>query len=170
MTTVNLETEPTKPYESDAEHQRLARLVGAWRGTAQTIMGPPGTTPIEAPWEGRITTILDGRFVRFTYRSSVEEKPIAGEMLLAFESGEKLWRISWVDSFHTGTAILVSVSKEGGTDIDVRGSYFAAPGHPHWGWRTVVDDAQADRLVIRMYNITPDGQEAPGIEITLARG
>ncbi|MDI1445491.1 DUF1579 family protein [Polyangium sp. 6x1] len=170
MEKLNLETEPTQPYEFDREHERLAKLVGPWRGTAQTIMGPPGTTPIEAAWEGRIAAVLGGRFVRFEYRSSVEGKPIAGEMLIAFESGEKLWRISWVDSFHTGTMILVSVSEGGGTDINVRGSYFAAPGHPHWGWRTVVDDSQADRLEIRMYNIKPDGQEAPGVLISLTRG
>jgi len=168
MTNPNIEAEPIQPYEADEEHRRLGRLVGAWRGTAQTIMGPPGTTPVEAAWEGRIAAILGGRFVRFTYRSSIEDKPIAGELTIAFESGEKLWRTSWVDSFHTGTMILVSVGS--GTDIDVRGTYFAAPGHPHWGWRTVVDDTHADRLVIRMYNILPDGPEALGVEITLARG
>ncbi|MDI1477746.1 DUF1579 family protein [Polyangium sp. y55x31] len=166
MEQVNLETEQTKPYERDSEHQRLARLVGVWRGTARTIMGP-NVAPIEAAWEGRIAAILDGRFVRFTYRSSVEDKPIAGEMLIAFESGEKLWRTSWVDSFHTGTMILVSEGS--GTDIDVRGSYFAAEGHPRWGWRTVIDDAQAEKLTIRMYNITPDGEEFLGVEITLSR-
>ncbi|MDI1431263.1 DUF1579 family protein [Polyangium sorediatum] len=167
MEQVNLETEPTTPYERDSEHERLARLAGEWRGTARTIMGP-GAEPLDAAWEGRIAGILGGRFVRFVYRSSVEGKPIVGEMLIAFESGEKLWRTSWVDSFHTGTMILVSEGR--GTDIDVRGRYFAAEGHPHWGWRTVIDDAQAEKLTIRMYNITPDGQEFLGVEITLARG
>jgi hypothetical protein len=165
MENVDLESERTGPWETDDEHKRLGRLVGTWRGTARTIMGP-GATPIEASWEGRIAPILGGRLVRFAYRSSVEEKPIVGEMLIAFESGEKLWRISWVDSFHMGTGILVSTGE--GADIDVRGKYFAAPGHPHWGWRTVIDDSQAD-LVIRMYNVTPDGEEFLGVEIKLAR-
>ncbi|HVK70904.1 MAG TPA: DUF1579 family protein [Polyangium sp.] len=167
MEQVNLETEQTGSYDRDSEHQRLARLAGVWRGTARTIMGP-GAEPLDAAWEGRIAEILGGRFVRFEYRSSVEGKPIAGEMLIAFESGEKLWRTTWVDSFHTGSMILVSEGS--GTDIDVRATYFAAEGHPRWGWRTVIDDAQAEKLTIRMYNITPDGQEFLGVEISLARG
>ncbi len=165
--TVNLETVSTRPYEADDEHQRLARICGGFRGTAKTFL-EPGAAPIEAAWEGRVAAILGGRFVRFAYRSSVGEKPIAGEMVIAFESSEKLWRISWVDSFHTGTAILVSVGA-GGAAIDVRGTYFAAPGHPHWGWRTVVDDTQAERLGIRMYNVSPEGEEDLGVDIELTR-
>jgi hypothetical protein len=165
---LNLETEPTRTYEPDAEHRRLLGLVGVWRGTARTMFGP-GAPPIEAPWEGRIAAILGGRFLRFEYRSHVEDKPIAGELVIAFEDGEKHWRLSWVDSFHTGTMILVSTGTSGASEIDVRGTYFVGEGHPPWGWRTCIDDASPDRLVIRMYNVLPDGQEALGVDIELRR-
>jgi len=164
---VDLEAEATRVYEPDEEHRRLGRLVGEWRGTAKTWFDP-SAAPIEAAWEGHVGVILGGRFVRFEYRSKVGEKPIAGEMLIAFEDGEKRWAISWVDSFHTGTAILMSTGEPGATAIDVRGTWFVEADQPRWGWRTVIADA-ADGFVIRMYNIKPDGEEALGVEVTLAR-
>ena len=104
---------------------------------------------------------------RFTYRSQLEGKPLAGELLIAYESGEKLYRTAWVDSFHTGTAILVSQGNDGGGPIDVSGRWFAGEGQGHWGWRTVIDDSVAGALGIRMFNISPEGQEDLGIEIAL---
>jgi Protein of unknown function (DUF1579) len=165
---IDLETEPTRPFEPDAQHQRLLRLCRAWRGTAKTYMDPTHQQPpLEAPWDGRIAPILGGRFVRFTYRTQLEDKPIAGELLIAYESGEKLYRTAWVDSFHTGTAILASQGDDGGGAIEVLGRWFAGEGAGHWGWRTVIDDSAADALVIRMFNISPDGQQDLGVEITL---
>jgi hypothetical protein len=166
---VNLETEQTKPYAPDAQHERMGRWVGEWRGVARTYLDP-SKPPLEAPWEGHIASLLGGRFVRFTYRSSIEGTPLAGELLIAWESGEKLWRTSWVDSFHTGSAILSSVGQLEAQALDVRGSYFAAPGHPHWGWRTELDDGKDGTLTLRMYNISPEGQEDLGVEVRLTRG
>jgi hypothetical protein len=168
--TLNLETEPTKPYTPDAAHARLARLAGDWKGHARTFI-EPGKPPMEAAWEGRMARVLGGRFLRFEYRSALFDAPLAGELLIAYESGEALWRMSWADSFHTGTAILVSVG-DGSPDaqpVSVRGSYFAAPGHPHWGWRTELHDGEAGALTLRMYNISPEGQEDLGVEVVLKR-
>lgn len=170
MTPVNLETEPTKPYTPDEAHARLARLAGDWSGVAKTYLDP-AKPPVEARWEGRMASVLGGRFLRFEYRSDIQGAPIAGELLIAFESGEKLWRMSWVDSFHTGSAILVSTG-DGGAEaspVSVSGTYFAAPGHPHWGWRTELGDREPEQLVIRMFNVSPEGQEDLGVDIALRR-
>ena len=163
---IDLATEPTRPFEADAQHERLLRLCKDWRGTAKTYLDPQ-KPPVEAPWEGPIAALLGGRFVRFTYRSQLDGKPLAGELLIAYESGEKLYRTSWIDSFHTSPAILVSQGNDGGGAIDVSGRYFVGEGHGHWGWRTVIDDSTDGVLVIRMFNIEASGQEDLGIEITL---
>lgn len=161
---------PTKPYTPDEAHTRLARLVGGWSGLARTYLDP-SKPPLEARWDGELTSVLGGRFVRLTYRSELEGAPLAGELLVAFESGEGLWRTSWVDSFHTGTAILMSTGQGGAAaaPICVTGSYFAAPGHPHWGWRTELDDRHPERLHLRMFNVSPEGQEDLGVDIALRR-
>jgi len=164
------ECAPTKSYPPDEAHARLLRLAGQWRGVARTWL-EPGKPPSEARWEGSIAPVLGGRFVRFTYGSELQGTPFAGELLIAYESGEGLWRTSWVDSFHTGTAILVSVGEggAGAQPVRVRGSYFAAPGHPHWGWRTELDDSDPAGLALRMFNVSPEGQEDLGVEVVLRR-
>jgi hypothetical protein len=159
---------PTAPFEPTGAHRRLARLVGTWVGTARTVF-EPGAAGVEAPWEATAASLLGGRFLRFTYRSELNGQPLAGELLVAFETGEKLWRTAWVDSFHTGTALMASEGPAADGPIRVTGRYFAAEGHPHWGWRTELHDDRPETLTLRMFNITPDGQEDLGVEVLLAR-
>jgi len=95
-------------------------------------------------------------------------------MTIAYEKGDRLFRMSWIDSLHTSAAILVSESKpvpEGGgaAMISAFGTYFAGEGQPRWGWRTELDDQTDGVLRVRMFNIMPDGEESIGVEIDLAR-
>ena len=101
-------------------------------------------------------------------------QPIAGELTIAFESGDRLFRMSWIDSLHTSGAILVSESKPipaGGAAaaIIAFGTYFAGEGQPRWGWRTELDDATDGALRVRMFNVMPDGEESIGVDIDLTR-
>jgi hypothetical protein len=155
-------------FDKGPEHERLGRLVGAWTGSAKTWFGP-GAEAVEADWDGRIEKLLGGRFVRFQYRSSVQGKPLAGELILGWHRDERQWTATWIDSFHTGTDMMRSHGDAAEGPIAVRGSYFVGAEHPRWGWRTEIDDGAADRLAIRMYNITPEGQEALGVDVALRR-
>jgi hypothetical protein len=164
--------ESTDPgFDPTPQHARLARLEGAWQGTARTWMDDPSSAPVEATWSGRMQTMLGGRFVQFEYRSSLNDKPLAGQLIFGWDRGEALWTATWFDTFHTGTAVMLSTGPEaeGAGPIRVLGSYFVGAEHPRWGWRTELDDADlGDRaLVLRMYNIMPDGQEALGVEVSL---
>lgn len=154
-------------YQPDGEHQRMLQWCGEWKGTAQTYLEPG--KPLEAPWSGRIDALFGGRFVRFAYQSSLQDKPLEGELTIAFESAERVWRTSWMDTFHTGTGILVSEGPRSNGAVDLRGRYFAAEGHPHWGWRTQLVDEEPGALLIRMFNISPEGQEDLGVEVRLRR-
>jgi hypothetical protein len=93
---------------------------------------------------------------------------------MAYEQGDRLFRLSWIDSLHTGAAILVSESKPVAEDaapapISAFGTYFAGEGQPRWGWRTELDDATDGALRIRMFNVMPDGEESIGVDIDLTR-
>ena len=160
----------TAAFERTPQHERLARLEGTWEGLAKTFLDPAQPPEVEA-WRGTIALVLGGRFLRFEYASRAMGKPIAGELIVAYERGEQRWRTSWIDSFHTSPAILVSEGEPGAEPCRVRGTYFAGAGHPRWGWITELDDARASEgsLRIVMTNVTPDGEEMPGIEITLSR-
>jgi hypothetical protein len=166
--TLDLATVPTEPYTADAPHRRLAELAGAWHGVMKTTF-EPGKPPIEERVEGALSLVLGGRFARFTYRSALQGKVIAGELTLAWEAGDKRWATAWIDSFHTGTTILLSTGEPAVEDLDVRGTYFAAEGEPRWGWRTRLQTSTASRLVVRMDNVMPDGSEDEAVVFELAR-
>jgi hypothetical protein len=168
---MDLRTVETAAFEKSPEQARLAHLEGSWEGTAKTFLDPAQPPEVEA-WRGTMALVLGGRFLRFEYASRAMGKPIAGEMIVAYESGDRRWRTAWIDSFHTSPAILASEGEPGqSAAIRVRGSYFAGEGHPHWGWITEIDDARASEGALRivMKNVTPDGEEMPGLEIELAR-
>jgi hypothetical protein len=171
---MDLSAVATGPFSPTDVHARLARMAGRWKGTARTYADPSNPEAAEvAPWEGTIEMLLGGRFLRFAYVSRAMGQPIAGELTIAYEKGDRLFRMSWIDSLHTSPAILVSESKpvpEGAVaTISASGTYFAGEGQPRWGWRTELDDQTDGALRIRMLNIMPDGDESLGVDIELTR-
>ena len=72
---------------------------------------------------------------------------------------------SWIDSWHSGDRLMSCVgtlTAEGA--FSVKGSYLAPPG-PDWGWRVVVKpESGAEAWSLRMYNITPEGDEHLAVE------
>lgn len=171
---MDLASANTGTFSPTTSHTRLARMAGQWKGTAKTYADPsnPDTAEV-APWEGTIEMLLGGRFLRFTYVSHAMGQPIAGELTVAYEKGDRIFRLSWIDSLHTGGAILVSESKplpeDGAAAISALGSYFVGDDQPRWGWRTELDDRTDDRLRIRMFNIVPGEEEAIGVDVALER-
>ncbi|MEP0815129.1 MAG: DUF1579 family protein [bacterium] len=151
----------------------LAALAGEWRGTTKTFLEPWGRDD-ESPWSGRISLILDGKFAFHEYDGAIGGKGLSGKALFAYDKARKQWEIAWVDSFHTGGAILFSTGgewKEGETSssFSVLGSYPDGQGGPDWGWRTEVRVDSPDRIVIAHFNITPDGEESLGVETVYDR-
>ena len=159
---------PVTAFEGTKHHQRLAALPGDWRGTTLTWLDPT-KAPEESPVNMRVESVLGGRFLRIQYASTVMGKPHAGEMLVAFEKDEDRFTIAWIDSFHTGSALMTSIGdKAPGAEgnVSVLGSY--AAGDQRWGWRTVLHP-HPERFVIEAFNIDPDGTEYPALKTQLAR-
>ncbi len=163
---IDLESAPTMSLTRGNEHERMALLAGAWSGVARTWL-EPGKPPLEEAFKGTAKLLLGGRFLRLAYTTSLNRTPIAGELTLGFERDEGRWATAWIDSFHTGSAILVSQGVPRESQISVFGEYYVKGVPQRWGWRTVIEDVGG--LVIRMYNVTPERQETPGVEIVLGR-
>jgi hypothetical protein len=165
----------TGPFSPTDVHVRLARMAGRWTGTAKTYADPSDPEAAEAAlWEGTIEMLLGGRFLRFAYVSRAMGQPIAGELTIAYEKGDRLFRMSWIDSLHTGGAIMVSESKplaEKATEgaISALGTFFVGEDQPRWGWRTELDDQTDGALRLRMFNIQPGEAETLGLAIELTR-
>lgn len=165
MEQLDSRTAATTPFAAGPEHERLKRLVGSWKGPITTWFDP-ATPAHEAMMRARVDTLLGGRFVRIEYQSTMKGDPLAGEMILAFDPAKKLYTAFWMDSFHTGTAPMLSTGapRPDGA-ISVLGGYDF--GDQHWGWRTVIKQDDDARILLEAVNIAPDGQEYPALEARL---
>lgn len=143
----------------------LDGLTGSWTGITKTWLDP-AAPPDEARVTATITTAVE-RWMRIAYTSTVTGKPHTGEMTWGFHNDPKQYEMTLIDTFHTGTAMMLSVGKEGATDIDVLGSYAAGP--ERWGWRTTLERPTADEILLKAFNIEPSGKEYPAIETRLRR-
>jgi hypothetical protein len=67
-----------------------------------------------------------------------------------------------------GTEIMLSQGDQAAAGVSALGSY-RVEGGPPCGWRTTIERPDSDRLAITMYIITPDGDEAKGVETVYHR-
>jgi hypothetical protein len=157
-------------------HQHLARMAGEWEGSYR-LWFEPDMLAAESAQRGTLRAVLGGRFLLHEYTWDFDGRSHAGIALYGYHIDERRWECAWVDSFHTGSSIMYSVSP-GHADVDtvaerfsVLGSYGdgQTPPGPRWGWRTAIVQPDDDSLVIVMTNIAPDGREGRAVEVNYAR-
>ncbi|MDP1561939.1 MAG: DUF1579 family protein [Pirellulaceae bacterium] len=146
----------------------LRSLCGSWRGICQTWFEPEIIAD-RAAVTGSIEPVMDGKFVRFVYRSTIQGKPRQGEELIAFNSINQQFEVSWIDDFHMSDAIMFSQGLAIDKGFEVSGLYEVGAGHPAWGWKTQYELLDDGRLRLTAYNIMPDEPEAKALETILER-
>lgn len=153
-------------------HQHLARMAGDWEGRYR-LWFEPDMLAAESAQRGSLRLALGGRFLVHEYQWDFDGRSYAGIALYGYHIDERRWECAWVDSFHTGSSIMYSVSSEGAVveRFSVLGSYGdgQTPPGPRWGWRTDIEQPDDDRLVILMTNIAPDGREGQAVEVNYTR-
>jgi hypothetical protein len=89
-------------------------------------------------------------------------------MLIGYHNDARAYELVWIDSFHTGSAILFfsgAATKPG--VVDVLGSYTAAG--QTWGWRNRLSLASPQDLVFEAFNIPPGSEDIPAIASRLRK-
>ena len=146
----------------------LGALVGEWEGRNRLWLSPDEPAR-ESATTATIALAAQGRFLTVSYRWADGEKPQDGVILLGAGQQGKALEAAWADSFHMGDALMpCTVIVESSGEVSLVGSYAAPPG-PDWGWRIEIHPDAADGFQLRMYNVTPDGEEALAVEANYRR-
>lgn len=157
--------------KKDGMHHKLSLLAGEWEGVTKTWFEPDKIGD-ESPMKGTMKIILDGRFILHEYKGSIEGKPLEGISIYGYDMVEGCFQSVNIDSFHSGTTIMMQNGVPGTNKLSALGSYTfkASPEEIyHWGWRTEIDMVDNDNLLITIYNISPEGESAKAVETAYKR-
>ena len=145
---------------------KLQQLSGTWKATNHLWL-TPDTPPRESLSSANLSIAAQGKFFQLSYTWADDGKPQDG-VLLAGPDPAGQYRAVWIDSWHLQNIIMHLVglpSDDGG--FSVTGRYSSPPG-PDWGWRITIAP-QKESFTLRMYNITPDGEEALAVKAIYTR-
>jgi hypothetical protein len=149
--------------KENGPHLRLNNLIGNWEGNTRTWFEKDKLAD-ESYMKAKITGVFDHRFISYEYVSTLEGKKYEGKMLWAYDLGNDKCQCSWVDTFHMGTAIMLSEGKETSNGFVVLGQYSGPEIPLPWSWRTELEIINPNQFIIRAFNISPAGDEAKATE------
>lgn len=152
-----------------AEHDYLNQLEGDWRGPSNLWMNP-AEPPIPSEWTASVARVACGQFLAISYAWEFNGDRKEGVLTFGLNGDSEKAGASWLDSWHMANQIMVCDRKmrEDGS-VAMLGNYAAPPG-PDWGWRIEIHPGgDADSFVLKMFNITPDGEEAPAVQTDFVR-
>lgn len=145
----------------------LAGTAGKWEGVYK-LWFDAGAPVTECATTAEIATAAAGRFLALRYNWAHEGKAVEGFLMLGDDPAAKSCVATWVDSFHNSDRMMPCVGALAGDGpVSVRGDY--PPEYPGWAWRTELSHPGADSLVMRMFNIMPDGIEMLAVEAMYRR-
>ena len=102
--------------------------------------------------------------MRYTWQ--VEDEPQDG--LFVLNQLDDVVAGYWFDSWHMANSSMAMTGAKSDGGLSVRGTYPTSDG-PDWGWRILLQPAANGRLILRMFNITPAGDEELAVDADLAR-
>jgi hypothetical protein len=98
------------------EHVALKKMVGEWTVAESMWMGP-GAQAMTSNGKATVSEVLGGKWVRQDYQGQMMGQPFTGMLLSGYDTVEKKYVATWVDSMSTMMGILKGESSDGGKTI-----------------------------------------------------
>lgn len=145
----------------------LTTLEGKWSGAHQLWLTPDDPVR-ECDITATIEIVAQGQAWQLRY-TWFEDTPQDGVLLLTQRTKTPAITAFWLDSWHMVNQHMVCEGEADGTgSVSVKGSY-RIDGYPDWGWRITIVPNQDGTWQLEMYNITPEGEEALGVQAKFVR-
>ncbi len=148
-------------------HANWQTLNGQWQGTSRLILFPGDPERI-TPTTVEIAPFALATMCVVRYAWTYDGAPQEGQILASHIEETNTIEAVFLDTWHMAHKFMPMTGHFDDANTVLNGSY-AVPESPDWGWRIVLEPAGADRLTLRMYNLTPDGEATLGVEKLLSR-
>ncbi|WP_256007216.1 DUF1579 family protein [Pedobacter deserti] len=135
------------------------KFIGQWKGTYKLILSWLPEPDFISESGMTIKAVGNGKFLILSYDWVHEGEAQDGVILIGNNNKRHEVTASWVDSWGMSGKIMNcygTINEQG--DISVLGSY-EVTDNPDWGWRIEIPCPTEDKMQIKMYNVSPEGEE-----------
>jgi len=158
---------PPEPPKPGPEHNILKQDAGTWDATVEMTQGP-GQAPMVSKGV-EINTLLGGGLWLVTdFKSDMMGQPFEGHGISGYDSGQRKYVSTWVDSWSTGLSSGQSTYDAAARKMT---GWMEGPDMTGQISRTtmVTEWKDLDTRVFTMSGPGPDGKEFAGLKITYKR-
>ncbi len=138
-------------------------FIGNWQGKKHLFLSwlPNPEHISDSTFSAR--PVAQGKFLQCSYTWSHEGQSHEGELLLGIDDEHSTATGGWIDSWHQSKKVMfLDGIKEASGAVNILGSFEVPPG-PDWGWRIVIQMVSDEALEMKMFNISPEGEEELGV-------
>jgi hypothetical protein len=135
------------------------KFIGHWKGTYRLILSWLPNPDFVSDSNLTINAVTNNNFLLMSYDWHHEGKKQDGIILIGNNNKKCEVTASWVDSWGMSGKIMNcygTINETG--DISLLGSYEVTDS-PNWGWRIEIPCPTENTLQIKMYNVSPDGED-----------
>ena len=137
-----------------------SKFIGHWQGTYRLVMSWLPNPDFISVSNMTVKSVANDKFLALSYDWQHEGASQDGLILIGNISKQAGVTASWVDSWGMSGKIMNcygAINEQG--DIVLQGSY-EVPDNPDWGWRIEIPCPTDHTLQIKMYNLSPEGEES----------
>jgi hypothetical protein len=146
----------------------LAELAGSWKGNYRLHTSRLPQTTHDSESKCNVDLRVNGQFLAIEYDWVYEDKRQEGVLIVGCDEASDAVQAIWSDSWHMSHKFMICDGTiDDGGKVNMIGSY-SAPEGPEWGWRIELAP-EKDSLRIKMFNISPEGDEEIAVESNYSR-